>query len=78
MIQSNLQISKNSAFRVWDSSTVCNPINRTYLMTLIECGHINIYHNNKQLTPFEGALWLDSLKITVVDGIVKINSMFDN
>ena len=63
------KISKNSAFVRYKKS-----IDHDILIHLIEYNHIKLASNNKILTPFESALWLESLKINFVNGELKITS----
>ena len=64
-------ISKNSAFRPWKELDITG---YDIFMDLIETNQINICHKNKILTPFEGAIWLESLQIKAENGVFKISS----
>ena len=65
----NFRVSPNSAFQTWKPC-----MKYSHLMYLIETNQIRLYNNNKLLTPFEGAIWLDSLKLECSDGLIKITS----
>ena len=53
-----LKVSRKSAFSPW-----IKPLEKNILMDLVESGVIRLSDKNKLLTPFEAAIWLDSLKI---------------